>query len=346
MALGFGIIGCGMIADFHARAIAETNGAKLIGCTSRRVESADQFSAKHRCQSYRDLASMLRDDAVGAVVICTASGAHRDPAVVAAKAGRHVVVEKPLEITLARCDAIIKACDQAGVKLATIFQSRFAPCWQHLKRAIDQGRFGHLSLGDAYVKWYRTQQYYDQGAWRGTWQLDGGGALMNQAIHTVDLLLWLMGPVSRIAAHSATVAHERIEVEDVLTASVQFESGALGTIEATTAAFPGYHKKIEIHGSQGSVSIEEDRIVRWDFAKPIAADRQILALMQGEKSVAGGAADPAAISHAGHLAQYRDFVAAVRRDQTPAVDGHEGRRSVALTLAAYRAAKLGKSVKV
>lgn len=346
MALGFGIVGCGMIADFHARAIAETSGAKLIGGTSRNLESANRFSAKHQCRAYRDLAEMLRDDAVGAVVICTPSGAHRDPALAAARAGRHVVVEKPLEITLARCDSIIKACDQAGVQLATIFQSRFSECWQQLKRAIDQGRFGRLALGDAYVKWYRTQQYYDQGAWRGTWKLDGGGALMNQAIHTVDLLLWLMGPVSRIAAHSATVAHERIEVEDVLTASLQFESGALGTLEATTAAFPGYQKKIEIHGSQGSVSIEEDRIVRWEFAKPMAVDRQIQEQMTRETSGGGGAADPSAISHAGHRAQYRDFVAAVRRDRKPAIDGHEGRRSVALTLAAYRSAKLGKSVKV
>ena len=174
-----------------------------------------------------------------AVTIATPSGAHMEPAVAAAKAGKHVVVEKPLEVTLKKCDRIIEACDKAGVKLAAIFPSRFHDSSKLMKQAVDAGRFGRLTLGDAYVKWYRTQQYYDSGAWRGTWALDGGGALMNQAVHTVDLLAWLMGPVAEVQANTATLAHERIEVEDTAVATLQFANGALGIIEATTAAYPG-----------------------------------------------------------------------------------------------------------
>ena len=164
---------------------------------------------------------MLADPNVDIVTIATPSGAHMEPAVAAARAGKHVIVEKPLEITLKKCDRIIEACEKAGVKLAAIFPSRFHDSSVKLKRAIDGGRFGRLTLGDAYVKWFRTQAYYDSGAWRGTWALDGGGALMNQAIHSVDLLTWLMGPVVEIQANTATLAHERIEVEDAAVATLR-----------------------------------------------------------------------------------------------------------------------------
>ena len=185
---------------------------------------------------------MLADPAVDAVSVATPSGAHMEPAVAAAKAGKHVIVEKPLEITLQRCDRIINECEKNGVKLSTFFPSRFHDSSIKMKRAVDEGRFGRLTLGDAYVKWFRTQEYYDSGAWRGTWKLDGGGALMNQAVHTVDLLTWLMGPVVEIQAQTATLAHERIEVEDVATATLRFANGALGIIEASTAVYPGYLK--------------------------------------------------------------------------------------------------------
>ncbi len=191
---GFAIVGCGMIANFHARAIADLRGASLVACYSRSPEAVDRFAAEHQCRGYHELAEMLADPAVDIVTICTPSGAHLEPAVAAARAGKHVIVEKPLEITLARCDAMIDACRKNGVMLATIFPSRFHRSSIELKRAVDAGRFGRLTLADAYVKWYRTQAYYDSGAWRGTWELDGGGALMNQAIHSVDLLTWLAGP--------------------------------------------------------------------------------------------------------------------------------------------------------
>ena len=214
-----------------------------------------------------------------------------------------------------------------------------------MKQAVDGGRFGRLTLGDAYVKWFRTQQYYDSGAWRGTWALDGGGALMNQAIHTVDLLAWLMGPVVEVQAYTATLAHERIEVEDVAVATLRFANGALGVIEATTAAYPGYLKRIELHGSEGSAVLEEEDIKHWDFAKKTAQRRRrSIDQMASSKSTGGGAADPAAIGHHGHAMQFQDFVDAIRKDRTPAIDGHEGRRSVEIILAIYKSAETGKKV--
>jgi UDP-N-acetyl-2-amino-2-deoxyglucuronate dehydrogenase len=346
MALGFGIIGCGMISRFHQRALADVRGTKLVGCYDRNFESAKRFAEEAGIKAFETLEEMLADDEIDAVSIGTPSGAHMEPAVAAAKAGKHVMVEKPLEVTLKRCDAIINACEKAGVKLATIFPSRFHDAPKTLKKAMDQGRFGRVTLGDAYIKWYRTQEYYDSGAWRGTWKLDGGGALMNQAIHTVDLLQWLMGEVEEISALIDTLAHERIEVEDVAVASLRFKSGALGVIEATTAAYPGYLKRVEVHGSQGSASIEEEDIKSWDFAKAKATDEAIHAAMQSRKSGGGGASDPSAIGHHGHAMQFADFVKAIQKDATPIVDGHEGRKAVEIILAIYKSAQSGKPVKL
>jgi predicted dehydrogenase len=267
-----------------------------------------------------------------------------EPCIEAAQAGKHVIVEKPLDVTVERCDAMIAACHEAGVKLATIFPSRFHESSQLMKRAVDQGRFGKLALGDAYVKWFRTQKYYDSGAWRGTWKLDGGGALMNQAIHSVDLLLWLMGPAEQVMAHMATLAHERIEVEDVCTATLKFASGALGVIEATTAGFPGSLKKIELTGSAGTAVLEEEDIIKWEFAAPTSEDEKLRKDMQGRTKTGGGAADPSAIGHHAHAELFRDFLAALREDRAPLIDGPEGRRSVELILAIYESAKTGRAV--
>ncbi len=346
MAYGFGIVGCGMISTFHARAIADVRGAKLVACFDTREDAAVKFASDNNCQPYTRLDAMLANDNVDIVTIATPSGVHMEPAVAAARAGKHVIVEKPLEITLKKCDRIIEACDKAGVKLGAIFPSRFHDSSVKLKSAIDGGRFGRLTVGDAFVKWFRTQAYYDSGAWRGTWALDGGGALMNQAIHSVDLLTWLMGPVAEIQANTATLAHERIEVEDVAVATLRFENGALGVLEATTAAYPGYLKRIEIHGSEGSAVLEEEDLKAWDFAKPRKEDKAILEQMRAAKSTGGGASDPAAIGHHGHAIQFRGFVEAVRKNRRPAIDGHEGRRSVEIILGVYKAAETGKTVKL
>jgi predicted dehydrogenase len=344
MTYGFGIVGCGMISSFHARAIADVEGAKLAACFDTQAAAAEKFAAENRCQAYTQLDAMLADPNVSIVTIATPSGAHMEPAVAAARAGKHVIVEKPLEITLEKCDRMIAACERAGVKLGAIFPSRFHDSSLKLKRAVDARRFGRLTLGDAYVKWYRTQEYYDSGAWRGTWALDGGGALMNQAIHSVDLLTWLMGPVAEIQANAATLAHERIEVEDTVVAALRFANGALGTLEATTAAYPGYLKRIEIHGSHGSAVLEEEDLKTWDFSQPSPEDEAIHAQMKLHKSTGGGASDPAAIGHHGHAMQFRDFVEAVRDDRPPAIDGHEGRRSVEIILGVYKAAEMGQTV--
>jgi predicted dehydrogenase len=321
-------------------------GAKLVACFSRREEAATKFAAENDCQPYTRLDAMLADPRLDIVTIATPSGAHMAPAVAAAWWGKHVIVEKPLEIKLKKCDRIIGACEKAGVKLATIFPSRFHDSSRKLKKAIDAGRFGRLTVGDAYVKWHRTQAYYDSGAWRGTWALDGGGALMNQAIHSVDLLTWLMGPVVEIQANTACLAHKRIEVEDVAVATLKFANGALGVIEATTAAYPGYLKRIEIHGAEGTAVLEEEDLKTWDFAKSKREDKAILEQMQKRKSTGGGASDPAAIGYHGHAMQFRDFVEAIRKDRAPAIDGREGRRSVEIVLGIYKAAETGKRVEL
>lgn len=346
MTIGFGIIGCGMISRFHAKAIADIPGAEVVACTSGSLASAEKFAAEVNCRPYATLPEMLAQSDVQVVTICTPSGAHLEPAVAAAEAGKHVIVEKPLEITLERCDRIIAACSRAGVSLATTFPSRFHESARLLKQAVEQGRFGRMTLGDAYVKWYRTQQYYDSGAWRGTWKLDGGGALMNQAIHSVDLLLWYMGQPVEVTAHTAMLAHERIEVEDVAVATIKFASGALGVIEASTAVFPGELKRIELHGTQGSAALREEDIIRWEFAEKTPADEALLARMANKTQTGGGAADPKAIGFHGHQRQFENFIAALRGEASLLIDGPEGRRAVELILAIYQAAETGQTVKL
>ena len=343
MSMGFGIVGTGMIAHFHAKAIQAMTNGRIVACFNQNVEKAKAFATEYGCTAYSTLDELLGDQEVRIVTICTPSGAHRDPAIAAANAGKHVVVEKPLEITLQRCDEIIHACEKNGVKLCTIFPSRFSAANIALKEAIDAGRFGRLTLGDTFVKWWRTQEYYDGGGWRGTWALDGGGAFMNQAIHNVDLLCWLMGDVAEIAGFTGTLAHERIEVEDVGVACLKFANGAIGVMEATTAAWPGLLKKTEINGSKGTVIVEQDSILRWEFADEKAEDAEIRSRLGANSASSGGASDPKAISFVGHQMQLEDFVEAISTGHQPRVDGAEGRKSVEIILALYEAAKTGQS---
>ena len=342
---GWAIVGCGMIAKFHARAIAELKGSKLVACQSRSLEKATEFAGVFGGTAYDDLSKMLANPAVDIVTICTPSGGHLEPGVAAARAGKHVLVEKPLEVTMARCDRLISACSSAGVQLGTIFPSRFHKSAQLLKQAVEQNRFGTVSLAAAYVKWFRTQAYYDSGKWRGTWNLDGGGALMNQAIHSVDLLLWLMGPVRSVSAMTALRAHERIEVEDAATAILEFESGALGTIEATTAAYPGTLKRIEIAGSVGSATLQEEAITQWSFEKPNKSDLKIVEQMSSN-ATGGGASDPAAIGHQAHRDLFANFLQGIKKGLPCSIDGLEGRKSVELIAAIYKSAKTGKRVQL
>jgi predicted dehydrogenase len=343
---GFGIIGCGMIAEFHTRAINDLENARVVAAYSRSRENAEKIQrlATGGCEIDDDLDAMLVRPEIDVVCVCTPSGAHMEPSVKAARAGKHVVVEKPLEITLPRCDAIIKACDDAGVRLAAIFPSRFSPANQRLKEAIDLGRFGRLTMGDTSVKWWRTQEYYDSGGWRGTWTLDGGGALMNQAIHNVDLIYWLMGDVASVMARTGTLAHERIEVEDTAVACVEFRNGALGLIEAATSAYPGLLKRTEIHGDRGSARVEQDDVTLWEFQEKVPSDNEIYAAMAGQSGFKAGASDPRGITHIGHRDQLADFLQAIDAGKDPAIDGREGRKSVEIIRAIYRSARTGAAV--
>ena len=346
--LGFAIVGCGMIARFHARALQDVPGTRLAALVSRNQANAQKVmdSVSASCDVYPDVQPVLARKDVDVVIVTTPSGAHMEPAVAAAQAGKHVVVEKPLEVTLERCDRIIDACDKNRVKLCTIFPSRFGDANQALKSAVQAGRFGRLTLGETTCKWWRPQSYFDEGGWKGTKPLDGGGALMNQAIHNVDLLSWMMGPVSHIMGLTATLAHERIEVEDTAVACLRFKNGALGVIQATTSVYPGLPKTIAIHGDKGSAVIEQDDLVRWELTPETDEDKHIRERFAQKTGASGGSSNPAAISHVGHARQLADFVQAIETGRPPLVDGREGRRAVEIVLAIYRSAASGRVVEL
>ncbi len=337
-----------MIARFHTRALAEVRGAKLVALVSRHETNARAVAEMvgHPCDVCTDLKPVLSRPDVDVVIVTTPSGAHLEPAIAAANAGKHVVVEKPLEITLDRCDRIIEACDRRHVKLCTIFPSRFGDANQALKQAVVSGRFGRLTLGETTCKWWRPQSYYDEGGWKGTKALDGGGALMNQAIHNVDLLSWIMGPVTHITGFIGTLAHERIEVEDTAVACLRFSSGALGVIQATTSVHPGFPKTIAIHGNRGSVVIEQDDVLRWEFNPETSEDKAVREQFAQKTGASGGANNPAAISHVGHARQLADFVNVLESGAEPGVDGREGRKAVEIILGIYRSAETGRTVEL
>jgi UDP-N-acetyl-2-amino-2-deoxyglucuronate dehydrogenase len=350
--LGIGIVGCGMIARFHVRALQDIPGTRLaalfdaIPASSAKMQKEVQEKWNISCDTVPDLDTMLKRKDVDIVIITTPSGNHMEPAVAAANAGKHVVVEKPLEITVDRCNRVIDTCDKNKVKLCTIFPSRFGDANQTLKAAVTAGRFGRLTLGETACKWWRTQEYYDQGGWRGTWALDGGGAFMNQAVHNVDLLLWMMGDVTQVMGFTATLAHQRIEVEDTGVACLHFKSGALGVIQATTSVWPGYPKTLAIHGDQGSALIEQDDLLRWEFKTPLPDDDAIRQRFAQKVGASGGSNDPSAISHVGHARQLTDFIQAIQSNRAPLVDGREGRKAVEVILAIYEANRTGQRVEL
>jgi predicted dehydrogenase len=335
-----------MIAGFHLKALAEIPSARVVAVVDAVPEALQRFAAKHQltCELSTSLAPVLARRDVDIVIVSTPSGAHMESAVAAAEAGKHVVVEKPLEVTLERCDRIIEACDRNHVKLCTIFPSRFADANRTLKAAVDAGRFGRLTLGETTCKWWRTQAYYDQGGWRGTKALDGGGALMNQAIHNVDLLLWMMGPVTHVTGYTALLAHERIEVEDTAAACLRFANGALGVIQATTSVYPGLPKTIAIHGDKGTAVVEQEDVLRWEFTPELEEDRAVRQRFAQKVGASGGSSDPSAISHEYHRRQLADFVQALETGGKPLVDGREGRKAVEAILAVYRSAETGQTV--
>lgn len=343
--LGFAVVGTGMIAGYHAQAIAQTPGAKLVGVVSRSPDKGPAFAAKHGIPVVTTtMEAMVARPDVHVINVTTPSGGHLEPALTAIRAGKHVVVEKPLEITPARCDQITSAAEKHGVKVAAIFQGRFGAGAQTVKAALAAGRFGRLVLASAYVKWHRTVEYYKT-PWKGTWDLDGGGALMNQAIHGVDLLQWFAGLPTEVSGRIARRVHTGIQADDTTVATLNFPGGALGTIEATTAAWPGWSRRIELCGEHGSVCLEDDYIAKWDFVKAEPGDDAIRNARRDD-ALGSGAGVPGGISLTGHLRQIADLVAAVRENRAPAIDGREGRKAVALVHAIYESARAGQPVRV
>src|SRR5215831_8455691 len=287
--IGFGITGCGMIGKVQAEAIASIPGARLMAVCARDEKRVAEFAAKFGATGYTDYEKFLDHPGLRIVNICTPNGLHAEQGVAAARAGKHVLVEKPIDTTLEKADALIEACDRNGVKLGVIFQSRFLPAAQKIKRAIAEGRLGRLMIGDAYVKWYRSPEYYAD-SWHGTIALDGGGALINQAIHTADLLRWIMGPAKTVFAFRSSLRYPQLEGEDTLVACIRFANGALGVIEATTSVSPGFKRRLEISGEKGTVILDGDSIGCWELSgssEPASGP--------GE-TITDGSADPAAIA--------------------------------------------------
>lgn len=344
---GIALIGCGMISEFQSKAINALPDACVVGFFDTVPEMAKNRAKEFGGRAYATIEELCADARVQAVSICTPSGTHMDPAVQAAKAGKHVMVEKPIEITPERVDAIISACRATGVTLGAIFPRRFQEPSRVLKDAIERGRFGRIVLGDVYIKWFRSQEYYDKGGWRGTWKLDGGGALMNQGIHGIDLLQWLMGGITDVTAMTATLAHERIEVEDTAVAAVRFKNGALGAVEGTTGSWPGTKIRIEIGGMKGNVVMEDETILTWQFQDEEPSDAEIRKKFGPRENLSGGGAgDPRAISYEGHRLQFEDFVRAIRTKGKPYCGGEDARAAVAVITSIYRAAREGRAVRV
>jgi predicted dehydrogenase len=341
---GFGIVGAGMISHFHAKAINAIANAQLTGIYSINKSKSDLFAMQHNCTAFGTLDDMLRAPGIDIVCICTPSGIHLDAAIACIEAGKHCLIEKPLEVTLERCDRIIKAAEKAGVKIGVIFPSRFYENSKKLKEALDEKRFGDLVMGDAYVKWSRSPEYYQSAKWRGTWKYDGGGALMNQGIHSVDLLQWYMGPVESVRAVAANIRHKNIEVEDTIVATLKFANGALGTIECSTAVFPGTLKRIEIMGTEGTAILEESNLVKWEFLREKEGDKNNQLAKSNVSQ--GGVSDPGDISFVGHQKQIEDMIHAIEGGNDPLVDGQEGRRSVQIVEAIYESARTGQEIKL
>jgi len=346
---GFGIVGTGVIAAMHADAIAALPGARLVAITDTEAGSAAAFAAARGGTAEPSLDALLARADVDVVCVCVPSGLHAEVGVRAAQAGKHLVVEKPIDVTLAAADRLIEAARTAGVALTVISQHRFDPGLIETKRLLSDGTLGPLVLGEARTKWYRGQAYYDSAGWRGTSAMDGG-SLLNQGVHYVDLLRWCMGPVAEVTALCTTQAHH-IEVEDTALAILRFTSGAVGTIMSSTAAFPGFPQRLEITGTSGTVILEDGQIVRRAFgndARPDHARPDQTGTADpappGDGGRPGAAADPAALDVSGHVAQIGDLLAAIGEGREPAVGGQAGRDALEIVCAVYESSRSGRTV--
>ncbi len=360
--LRFGVIGCGAIGPTHAGAISQINDAELVAVADPIAERARALAKKHGLTKiYQNAVELCADPEIDVVCICTPSGMHADHAIGALRAGKHAIVEKPMEVSLPACDRMIQATEQTGKKLTIISQHRFDPATVLVRDAIQSGKLGKIILATADVKWWRSQEYYDSGDWRGTFALDGGGALMNQGVHTVDLLQWLAGGVASVFAHVRTAAHKNIEVEDVAVAALTFTNGAVGTLMATTAAVGGLPARIDLFGTEGAAIIEGDALKSLSlktgetFQSEHAAAHALSVARGGTASVkdqattrnenaATAAANPGAVWGDAHRAQIQDMIRAIRTNTPPAIDARAARRPLEIILAVYESSRTGKPV--
>ncbi|GMQ29083.1 Gfo/Idh/MocA family oxidoreductase [Algoriphagus confluentis] len=324
-----GIIGTGSIAVKHAQAIESLPNAELIGLFNPNPESAEKARGKFSVPVFSDWDEFIRLTGLMVICICTPSGMHLEPALKAIEAGKHVFIEKPIEVTLERADQLIKSAKENKVKLGVVFQNRFSTDFQKLIGAVRQGEFGRLLMGNAAINWFRSPEYYSSSQWKGTLKYDGGGALINQAIHTLDLLLEVMGEVDSVFGKIKTVLYP-IEGEDLGAALVNFKSGAIGTITAGTSLFPGYPERLEIYGTEGSAILEAGKLVAWNVR-----GKESL-LENTEKISASGASDPNAIGFELHAAQWKDFLDSIESGKQPEVDGPKSRKSLELIRAIYQ----------
>lgn len=336
----FGIIGSGMIAAWHAKAIGLCEDATLAGVVDTAYDRAQAFCQAHGGRAYESLDAMLCDPEVDAVCICTPSGLHAAQAIQAMAHGKHVLIEKPMALTVADAEQVIDAAKRHGVTAGVVSQLRFSPACIHLRRLIRDGGLGDIMTAELMMKYYRPPAYYADSSWRGTWAMDGGGALMNQGIHGVDLLLHLLGPVRTVCGMARTLRHA-IEVEDTAAATLAFQSGALGVLLATTSVTPGYPRRLTISGTAGTVTLTEQHITRWDVEGIACPDA--LRAHEGQPS---GASDPAGIAEDSHLLHIRDMVRAIEHGQPPMVPLAEARDVVALIHAVYESSRTSRFIQM
>ncbi len=335
--LGFALIGAGAVAAHHVRALQQTQYANILAVHRRDKKAGEEFAKQFDLDFRGSMEGVLQDSDIDVVDIVVPSGLHSDLGILAANAGKHVIVEKPIDVNLEKADALIDACQKNGVTLAVISQYRFSDPMLSVYKAIADGELGDLIQGDAYIKWYRSPEYYQSGAWRGTRELDGGGPFINQGIHFIDLLLSVMGPVKWVTAKTKTAVHD-INVEDHGMAMLEFTNGAYGIIQASTATFPGLPARLDVHGSRGTVSVEGENLALYHV---LGKDP-----MTDQDKSAGGASSPMAIDVTPFVREFTDIVEAIQTKRNPRVDGVQARRALELILAIYESSKSGKSIKL
>ena len=329
----FAIIGYGAIGEIHARVIEAIEGAELVAVATRNPEKQRQAAERHHCDVYADYREMLRRDDIEVVAVCLPSGSHEEAATAVAEAGKHCIVEKPMEISVQRCTRIAELFDRKGLVISVIFQHRFDASTMLIKQAIDSGKMGKLNYGSARTIWFRDENYYRHSGWRGTWAYDGGGALMNQAIHTIDLLQHLMGPVEAVCGKCATLYHQAMETEDLGIALLKFKSGAMGVIEGTTLAYPGFFTEVNVYGQEGSAGIRNDAVSFCNFSS--GPDQQLQQLQEtGDECIPYGW-----YNLVPHIRQYQDVMDAIAKKRAPLISGWEGMETVKIIEGIYRSSE-------